>query len=162
MKLFIKFILIIQIIIIPSNIFANDIPIETQTYINQIEEKNKLFKETVNNFGASSKEKAVELYSEGLKNRNGPLQYSVMCKALKIKFKKEMESNKNYAWVTGTSSPWISEYKIYKYKRINKNKYSVIVKFTLNDAKGMIGEDSIELEIIKDNDIWCISRIEKV
>lgn len=162
MKSFIKLILIIQLVIIPRNIFANNIPIETQTYINQIEEKNRLSQETIDKFGAQSKEEAVNLYSEGVKNRNGVLQYSVMCKDLKNKFEDEMKINKNYAWVTGTSSPWVSEYKIYNYKHISKNRYSVIVKFIVNDSKGIIGENNIKLEVLKVNNIWCISNIIEV
>ncbi len=83
-----------------DRIFAYDnIPLKTQTYINQIEEKNKLFKEALDKFGASSKEEAVILYAEGIKERSGPLQYSVMCKKLKIDFEEKMNEEENYAWL---------------------------------------------------------------
>lgn len=159
MKFYIRIILVICTICIPTLIFANNLPIEVQTYINQLEEKNELFKEAIDSFGASSKEEAIKLYAEGVKSRSGPLQYSVMCKELKVKFENEMNKDKNYSWVTGTSSPWVNKYEILKYKYINKDTYSVIVKFVLNDAKGIIGESYTELEVKKINRIWCISNI---
>lgn len=155
--------LIVFICSINKDTFADEnIPIETQVYINQLEEKNNLFKDALNKFGALSKEEAVDLYAQGVKIRSGALQYSVMCKELKIRFEEEMDKNKNYAWVTGTSSPWVSEYKIYEYRYLGKDTYSVLVKFILNDAKGAIGKSVVNLEVKKCNNIWCISKINEM
>lgn len=161
-KKYINTIIIIIITLTPKYIFSDDLPIETKTYISQLEEKNKLFKEAMDNFGVINKEQAVKLYAEGIKTRSGPLQYSVMCKQLKCEFENEMNKYQNYAWVTGTSSPWVSEYKVLEYKNIKNNTYSVMIKFTLNDAKGMIEERYTELEVKKINKIWCITNIKNL
>ena len=88
-----------------------------EVYIKQLELKNKLFIETIDNFGATSPQEVVILYCEGVKSRSGPLQYSVMCDELKKSFKANMDSNKNYAWVKGVSSPSVSEYKVINIKK---------------------------------------------
>ena len=42
-----------------------------------------------------------------------------MCDELKKSFKSNMDSNKNYAWVTGVSSPSVSDYKVIDIKKID-------------------------------------------
>ncbi|GAA0692228.1 hypothetical protein [Clostridium cadaveris] len=72
-------ILILTIFIKINIVQAKDNINDSEVYINQLEEKNKLFREALDNFGASSIEEAVNLYCEGVEQRSGPLQYSVMC-----------------------------------------------------------------------------------
>lgn len=132
---------------------------DSQVYINQLEEKNKLFKEAIDNFGATSKEDAVRLYAEGIKQRSGPLQYSVMCDRLKIEFEKMMIKEGNYSWVTGVSSPWVSNYIINDFNKIGINTYLAEIEFILSDSKGITGKSFIELEVKKHNKYWCIINI---
>ena len=47
---------------------------DKEVYINQLELKNKLFINAIDNFGATSPQEAVILYCEGVKSRSGPLQ----------------------------------------------------------------------------------------
>lgn len=152
-------ILILTIFIKINIVQAKDNINDSEVYINQLEEKNKLFKETLDKFGASSMEEAVSLYCEGVEQRSGPLQYSVMCNILKKDFADKMETDKNYAWVTGVSSPWVTEYKTLDTKKINDDTYLVTVEFTLNDAKGVFGKNKVELELKSHDGKWCISRI---
>lgn len=156
----IMILILISNILIKSNIVQakNNIN-DSEVYINQLEEKNKLFKEALDNFGAASMEEAVNLYCEGVKQRSGPLQYSVMCSILKKDFAHKMEIDKNYAWVTGVSSPWVTQYRTLETKQINDDKYLVTVEFTLNDSKGVFGKNKVELELKKHERKWCISRI---
>lgn len=152
-------ILILTIFIKINIVHAKDNINDSEVYINQLEEKNKLFKETLDKFGASSMEEAVSLYCEGVEQRSGPLQYSVMCNILKKDFTDKMETDKNYAWVTGVSSPWVTEYKTLDTKKINNDTYLVTVEFTLNDSKGVFGKNKVELELKSHDEKWCISRI---
>ncbi|MDM8311266.1 MULTISPECIES: hypothetical protein [Clostridium] len=152
-------ILILTIFIKINIVQAKDNINDSEVYINQLEEKNKLFREALDNFGASSIEEAVNLYCEGVEQRSGPLQYSVMCSILKKDFTDKMETDKNYAWVTGVSSPWVTEYKTLDTKKINNDTYLVTVEFTLNDSKGVFGKNKVELELKSHDEKWCISRI---
>jgi hypothetical protein len=49
-------------------------------------------------------DQAVELYMNGLKERNASLQYASFTKELK---KKALPDFEQMNWVTGTSSPWL-------------------------------------------------------
>ena len=60
---------------------------------------------------AKTPEQAVEMWAEGVKTRNGALQYAILSKHLK---ELRHESFEAVNWVTGTSSPWLERYKISK------------------------------------------------
>ncbi|MGL6105963.1 hypothetical protein [Romboutsia sp.] len=129
-------------------------------YIQQIEEKNKLLIQALDSLGAKSKDEVVYIYAQGVKNRSGPLQYAVMCKELKKDFVKTMEKDKNYAWVTGFSSPWISNYEII-YNKQNKDKsYTVTIKFSWETSSGPYNSSETNINIKEQNGIWCITSIE--
>ncbi|HBT16583.1 MAG TPA: hypothetical protein DEB05_06460, partial [Firmicutes bacterium] len=52
---------------------------------------------------------AAKTWAEGVKTRNGAMQYVVMSSNLRKEFYKQfMEAN----WSTGVSSPWIESYKV--------------------------------------------------
>lgn len=167
MKNILRLLLIATLVIILTPIieysFANEkklcTPDSQQVYIDQLKEQNKLLKEALNEFGATTKEEAVRIYAQGVKQRSGALQYSVMCKKLKDKFEKDLNEAKNYAWVTGYSSPWVTKYDIVKTKEINKDKYLITIEFILNDSTGVFGKNMTDLEAQKQNGFWCISNI---
>ena len=133
---------------------------EQQVYLQQVREQNKLLIEALDKFGANSKDKAILIYAEGIKERSGPLQYSVMCKDLKKKFKQEMKDNNNYSWVTGYSSPWVKDYKVLCEKENNDGSYDVIIKFFWETSSGPFNESIIKLRLISKNNIWCIVDIQ--
>jgi len=116
-KLFTIFLTLSISITIFNPFIVNTFDNNNEVYIKQLELKNKLFIDAIDNLGATSPQEAVILYCEGVKSRSGPLQYSVMCDELKKSFKTNMDFNKNYAWVTGVSSPSVSEYKVINIKK---------------------------------------------
>ena len=159
-----KYVIAVAIITLLSGakyIHANKLEVKDETvYINQLEEKNKLLIEALDNFGASSKEQAVNIYAEGVKTRSGPMQYSVMCKNLKEDFIKTMEEDENYAWVTGFSSPWVKDYKVIEDKKNKDNSYTVVIKFSWETGGGPFGETNTTLILVNENEIWCIKDIQ--
>ncbi len=134
---------------------------DNEVYINQLELKNKLLIDAIDKFGATSPQEAVNLYCEGVKLRSGPLQYSVMCDELKKSFKDKMEFDKNYAWVTGFSSPSVSSYKIINSKKIDNQTYIFKVKFFLEYALKPFGDTSILLKVKNIDNKWCIINIKE-
>lgn len=50
---------------------------------------------------------AVEKWAEGVKERNGALQYAVLSPELK---EQNLSGYESWGWVTGASSPWIEHY----------------------------------------------------
>ena len=71
-----------------------------------------------------------------------------------------MEEEKNYAWVTGFSSPWVKEYKVVEDKKNKDNSYTVVIKFYWETGGGPFGETNTTLRIVKENEIWCITHIQ--
>lgn len=167
-KSFIIYIMILFLIVAfldSSKIFADEIEkIDEENksvYTLQLEERAKLLKEALNEFAATSKEQAINIYAKGVKKRSGPMQYSVMSKKLKNQFEKEMIESKNYAWVTGVSSPWVTDYKIMKLQKISRNEYKVTVAFFLDTSSGAFKTEKIVLTINQKNNRWYITDIKE-
>lgn len=148
-----------------SNIFCNEndniVSDDKSVYTLQIEERSKLLTEALDEFGANSKEQAINIYAKGVKTRSGPLQYSVMCKKLKDEFAKTMEEDENYAWVTGVSSPWVTDYKIMNIEKESSNEYKVTLVFFLETSSGPFGTSKTILTINHKNNKWCITNIQE-
>ncbi|MTK12592.1 MAG: hypothetical protein F8N39_11045 [Clostridiaceae bacterium] len=115
-----------------------------------------LFKESINEFGATSPEDAVDIWAKGVKTRNGALQYAVLSKSLKARMEKSLN---NTSWITGASSPWIESYKITEYKKINRITYKAIINFHLMTDNLDAGYVNAELNIEKSGKHWVISKI---
>lgn len=130
-------------------------------YTLQIEERANLLKKALDEFGATSKEQVINIYAKGVKIRSGPLQYSVMCKELKEEFAKTMEEDENYAWVTGASSPWVTDYKIMNIKKESNNEYKATLVFFLETSSGPFKNSKTILTINHKNNKWCITRIQE-
>lgn len=160
-KLFTIFLTLSITITIFNTFITNALDNNNEVYIKQLELKNKLFIDAIDNFGATSPQEAVILYCEGVKSRSGPLQYSVMCDKLKKSFKSNMDYNKNYAWVTGVSSPSVSDYKVIDIKKIDSKTYVFKVKFSLEYALKPIGYTYTSLKVEKFDNKWCITNIKE-
>jgi hypothetical protein len=78
-----------------------------------------------------------------------------MSNSLKEVFKKEMW---NEYWVTGVSSPWVSDYKIISNKR-GFIAYKITIRFNWATSSGPAGSTVEELTIAKENGKWRIVRI---
>ena len=72
-----------------------------------------------------------------------------------------MDSNKNYAWVTGVSSPSVSDYKVIDIKKIDSKTYIFKVKFSLEYALKPIGYTYTSLKVEKFDNKWCITNIKE-
>ena len=131
-----------------------------KVYIQQLEEQNKLLIQALDNLGPRSKEEVIKIYAEGVKTRSGPLQYSAMCKEQKEAFIQSMKKNENYSWVTGFSSPWVTDYKVIYDKKNADNSYNVTIKFYWETASGPFNESETSLKIVENNGIWCITDIQ--
>ncbi len=112
----------------------------------------------IDKIGAISAIDAAGIYAEGIKTRNGAMQYEVMSKQLKHKYYQKWEET-NPNWVTGVSSPYVSDYKIVNVRVINANKESVIIKFNTATSTGFYKSYYVTLLIVNDNGYWRITEI---
>lgn len=100
----------------------------------------------------------VKTWAEGVKRRNGVLQYTVMSPELQ---KQMYDYFVSLYWVTGTSSPWVESYEIKEIYKSEKT-YRYEVEFTYTDSTGA---KYIEKQYITVKDFdgnWLVSAIENI
>ncbi|MGH4117416.1 hypothetical protein [Clostridium sp.] len=117
-----------------------------------------LFKEALDQFGATSPNQVVELWAKGFKERNGVLQYSVYCDKLKENFIKNRGEAPTSYWIIGASSPWLQNYEIINNKKLSNNSYEITVKLTWVAVQYNKSEKRT-LIIVKEKNKWCIENI---
>lgn len=154
-------ILIIILISILFNILYNIVDFEyvaTALQINKYEIQSEQLKQATNYVGVCKAEDAVNVWANGLKLRNGAMQYITMTELLKVKYEEELD--KNFPnWVTGMSSPWIDSYKITKTEKSNDNTYIYYIIFSTATSTGPSGNYNAKITVIKDDSFWRISNI---
>lgn len=102
---------------------------------------------------------AVKSWAEGVKTRNGALQYAVMSPQLK---KESYSDFVAFNWSTGTSSPWIMGYEVNEKCKVNSDRYRFEVIFTYTDSTK--ANFTIAEYITVDNfeGTWLVSSLEKI
>lgn len=127
-------------------------------YKTQLEARCKMFQEFATLYDPKNSNEVVKLWAEGVKNRNGVLQYVVLSKALKEEFIKSLADN--LSWVTGASSPWVESYKIDKQK-INSDLWKYNVVFTATTSANDKYIWNATLTVGKEDGKWRIVNLEK-
>ncbi len=118
----------------------------------------ELLLEAIEQLGVCTPEGALKVFEKSIKDRNGAMLYSVLSNYLKKNYLTRLEENSPY-WVTGVSSPWVSQVDV-----LNKTKkkegcyeYELLVK-TLTSAGGD-REYKGEITIQREGDFYKICRI---
>lgn len=102
---------------------------------------------------------AAKTWAEGVKMRNGALQYAVMSPELKEEyFAKFVDSN----WSTGVSSPWIESYKVTEKYRVDEERYRFEVEFTYTDSTKTTFSTKEYVTVNNYEGNWLVSSIEKI
>jgi acid phosphatase class B len=102
---------------------------------------------------------AAKTWAEGVKTRNGALQYAVMSSNLKKEYyAKFVEAN----WSAGVSSPWVESYKVTEKYKIDNEMYRYEVEFTYTDSTKSKFATREDITINKFKDDWLISSIETI
>lgn len=123
-----------------------------------LEGRIKLFESFADTYDAKTPDEIAELWAQGVKERNGVLQYAALNTPLKVKFKELAE--KRGSWVTGFSSPWVESYSITKEKTNESTwKYNVIFK-AVTSASDTYNWHAA-LIVNKENGKWRIVDIQK-
>jgi hypothetical protein len=139
------------------NAEAYNVP-ENNLTLQQIKAQIYLFDKALNEFGATSPEQALDMWVNGFKNRNGVMQYSVLCDGLKKDWIKRMGDPTNSYWIIGGSSPWLGDYTVIKSKKLNSS-YKVTVKLHWVASGNYNDYEEKTLTIVKVNNKWCIKEI---
>lgn len=101
-------------------------------------------------------EETAKEYAQAVQKRNGAVQYALMSETLRAKNKAAFEE---LNWVTGVSSPWISDYEI---KKTNEGKYDIL--FHWATSAGKAGDSTTQLTVskIKGTEYWEITGIKEI
>jgi hypothetical protein len=119
-----------------------------------------MLKDALNELGATTPKDAINIWSKGIKTRNGYLQYYVLCDHMKHEFKEELsKSQRISSWVTGYSSPWVSSYDIVNIEKINPLKYKFTINFNWATSTGPYDSTKVTITTTKIDNKWCISDI---
>lgn len=132
-----------------------------QVLNNQLMERANLFEATLELFSIPSPKEVATTWAEGIKTRNGTMQYAVMSDQLKETFKQEQETEGNPAWVTGVSSPYVTEYKVASVKNISPIQKDITLQFHWATSAGAEPDTESTLSIIKNNGKWSIYNIDE-
>lgn len=104
---------------------------------------------------AKSSKDAINKWADAVSSRNGAYQYALFTPNLKEKTNVFFIVN---GWVTGTSSPWVSKFKIMNEKKVNSTSYSYKVEFQLVDSTGTAGTETANVTVKKLNNHWYIDK----
>lgn len=127
-----------------------------QVKFQQIKAQVYLFKQVLDEFGATSFSEAVELWAKSESKRNGVYQYAVACDELKQKIIEKWGKAEENFWIIGGSSPWTYKYEIVKNEKINEDTYIVKLKFYWTTSAGEQEPTYNILTIVKGKKYWCV------
>lgn len=140
-----------------SDVFYNEQEKSISLY-SKDKAKLRLFYDAVDSLGAVSPEKAIDIWSQGLIERNAALQYVVMTDALKESYVKSLEENEYDFWITGVSSPWVEGYEILDKVNVSDVKKEYHIKYNTKTSEGSY-HFNVTLSFVKDGDYWKIADI---
>ncbi len=132
--------------------------------LHSLQQQVKLLQEAL---APTTPKEAMEKWAQGVKERNGALQYAVLSPELKEQSFSDYES---FGWVTGTSSPWVEHYEITKETKVGENAWEYEVRFELATSTGPAGssvnnvivkqyEPDAALPSLHPNQKWYVSRV---
>lgn len=109
-----------------------------------------------------SPDKAAALFAQANKDRNGAVQFMMFSQSLKNKYKDNWPS-----WVSGTSSPWITSYKIEKTAK-DKNCWQFQITYQWATSSGPFDPPLVQTIVVepvpKDSDSsqnWLITSFKE-
>ncbi|WP_336822713.1 hypothetical protein [Sporosarcina sp. USHLN248] len=103
---------------------------------------------------------AVELWIVGVNNRSGSVQYAMLSPSLRKQSRSKFEETH---WITGQSSPSVTNFRITKVEKLNESKMRYTVKYDLWASYGDFGGGEkiiiVEKNLEPFKEYWFISSI---
>jgi len=125
----------------------------------QLKAQVKFFQQALDEFGASTPEQVVKLWTKAHQTRNGVFQYAVACQELKDKIIKERGKPQEKFWIIGGSSPSLDKYKVVHKKKLNDSSYEIKIKYYWTSPAGKHLPTQEILIIEKHDNIWCVKAV---
>lgn len=103
---------------------------------------------------------AVELWILGVNNRSGAVQYAMLSPLLQKKSRSKFEQTR---WITGQSSPSVSNFRFTKVEKLSESKMQYTVEYDLWASYGNFGSGQkviiVEKNLEPFREYWFISSI---
>lgn len=103
---------------------------------------------------------AVELWILGVNNRSGAVQYAMLSPSLQKQSRRKFKQTR---WVTGQSSPWVSNFRFTKVEKLSESKMRYTIKYDLEASYGDFGGGQkiiiVEKNLEPFREYWFISSI---
>lgn len=138
--------------------YVNILEAVAQPLPDDFEIRSRLLREAMDFVGVCCPEDAADVWAKGLKARSAALQYAVMTARLKEAYALHLDETAPN-WVTGVSSPYISDYKIIKTDVISDTLQRITLQFSLATSTGPAGEAMAMLDIAPEERFWRITAI---
>lgn len=115
--------------------------------------------EALGRFEPKDEDSVAELWSEGMVNGNGVLQYALMDEKLKLEFKAHLEKKQNISWDTRNEEKKIIDYEIVEKIDISDKIKLYKIKFNYTSEQDNVEEAFNTVTIVDENGRWVISTI---
>ena len=122
------------------------------------EVRNELLLHAMDHVGVCTPETAIQVWADGMKSRNGAMQYSVMGSDLKKEYLSQLEQYNQY-WVTGMSSPWVVSYKVINKTQMGDTRYVFQLSFSTATSAGPAGDFNAKVTVDRQDNFWQITKI---
>ena len=116
----------------------------------------ELFRDALDNFGASSPKQVINIWVKAVKTRNGALHYAAASREFKEKLIAEWGRPEESCWVTGNSSPWLDKYEIVYMKKLSDSEYEARLRYYWHTSAGPAEPTETVLRIIRQKDFWSV------
>ena len=103
-----------------------------------------------------SPREAAERWAEGVKTRNGALQYAVLAPELREKM---LEYYEGLGWVTGTSSPWVAGVEVVAERREVDGRWEYEIEYQWATSTGPAGKSREVLVVVQVGELWLVAQV---
>ncbi|MGI6146894.1 MAG: hypothetical protein GX183_06405 [Firmicutes bacterium] len=103
-----------------------------------------------------SPREAAERWAEGVKTRNGALQYAVLAPELREKM---LEYYEGLGWVTGTSSPWVAGVEVVAERREVDGRWEYEIEYQWATSTGPAGKSREVLVVVQVGERWLVAQV---
>ena len=139
--------------------YVNILEAVAQPLPGDFEVRSRLLMEAMDFVGVCCPEDAAAVWAEGLKARSAALQFAVMTATLKEAYARQLDETAPN-WVTGISSPFVSNYQIIKTEAVSKTLQRITLQFFFATSTGPAGEATAVLDIAQEGKFWRITAID--
>lgn len=121
--------------------------------------RSQLLKEATNSVGSCDADSAAQTWAQGVKQRNGALQYAVMTRQLKEAYASDLETTFPN-WVTGISSPWVDSFKVLSIRETKDDVFTAKLQFVTATSTGPYESYNAVLTIVNEDGFWRVDQVQ--